>query len=141
MLLSDSYLFDAGWLFFMVWSVVVAVVSITAFGRDLIPFRSPSSNPRKLQKPEIDKIKKSPHQRKRKTWVPHFSRALCARSGDFRAERNRGIGFLDSRFSPLSTVPHVISNLDPATQSADHRPSGCGGLRVAQALRSQNSDC
>lgn len=36
---SYSYLFDAGWLFFAAWSVVVAFVNLVAFGRDLIPFR------------------------------------------------------------------------------------------------------
>ncbi len=50
MLLSDSYLFDAGWLFFMGWSVVVAIVSIAAFGRDLIPFRSALKQSRETQK-------------------------------------------------------------------------------------------
>ena len=50
MLTSDSYLFDAGWLFFMGWSVVVAVVSITAFGRDLIPFRSTLKQSRETPK-------------------------------------------------------------------------------------------
>ncbi|HET6180653.1 MAG TPA: hypothetical protein VFE61_27285 [Candidatus Sulfotelmatobacter sp.] len=39
MLMSDSYLFDAGWLFFAAWSIVLAVVSVAAFGRDLIPSR------------------------------------------------------------------------------------------------------
>jgi len=39
-MLSESYLLDAGWLFFVAWSVVVGAVSIAAFGRDLIPFRS-----------------------------------------------------------------------------------------------------
>jgi hypothetical protein len=38
-LMSDSFLFDAGWLFFAAWSVVVAVVSVTAFGRDFLPSR------------------------------------------------------------------------------------------------------
>jgi hypothetical protein len=37
MLLSDSYLFAAGWLFFAAWSVIVAVVTVAAFGRDLFP--------------------------------------------------------------------------------------------------------
>jgi hypothetical protein len=35
--INDSYLFDAGWLFFAAWSVIVAVVSVTAFRRDLFP--------------------------------------------------------------------------------------------------------
>jgi len=39
MLMTDSYLFDAGWLFFGVWTVVVGVATVAAFGQDLIPFR------------------------------------------------------------------------------------------------------
>ena len=34
--MSESYLFDAGWLFFALWSAVVAVVSLAAFGSDLL---------------------------------------------------------------------------------------------------------
>jgi len=37
---SDTFLSDASWLFFAVWSVVVAAVSIAAFGRDLLPSRA-----------------------------------------------------------------------------------------------------
>ena len=35
--MSDSYLFDVGWLFLAAWSAVVAAVSLAAFGRDLLP--------------------------------------------------------------------------------------------------------
>jgi len=35
--MTDSYLLDAGWLFFAAWSVVVIVVSVKAFGSDLFP--------------------------------------------------------------------------------------------------------
>jgi membrane protein required for beta-lactamase induction len=35
-MLSDSYLFDAGWLFFAALTVVVALVGIAAFGRDFL---------------------------------------------------------------------------------------------------------
>lgn len=35
--MNDSYLFDAGWLFFAAWSVIVAAVSVAAFGRDIFP--------------------------------------------------------------------------------------------------------
>jgi len=35
--MSDSYLLEAGWWFFAAWSVIVAVVSVAAFGRDLLP--------------------------------------------------------------------------------------------------------
>lgn len=40
-MLSDSYLFNAGWLFFAAWSVVVAVVSVAAFGPDVFPSKTP----------------------------------------------------------------------------------------------------
>jgi len=33
---NETYLFDAGWLFFAGWSVVILAVSLIAFGRDLI---------------------------------------------------------------------------------------------------------
>jgi hypothetical protein len=33
----DSFLFDAGSFFFAAWIAVLAAVSITAFGRDLLP--------------------------------------------------------------------------------------------------------
>ena len=39
MALSDSYLFDAGWLFFAALTVVVSLVGVAAFGRDLLPWR------------------------------------------------------------------------------------------------------
>ena len=35
--MTDSYLLDAGWLFFTAWSIVVIVVSVKAFGSDLFP--------------------------------------------------------------------------------------------------------
>jgi hypothetical protein len=47
MTISDSFLSYAGWLFFAVWSLMVLVVSIVAFGRDLLPRRahlSPAPN-------------------------------------------------------------------------------------------------
>lgn len=34
---SDSFLFDVGWLFFAAWSVVVILLSLAAFGKDLFP--------------------------------------------------------------------------------------------------------
>jgi hypothetical protein len=36
-MMRDSFLSDAGWLFFAVWSVVVALVALVAFGRDIFP--------------------------------------------------------------------------------------------------------
>jgi hypothetical protein len=37
--MSDAYLVEAGWWFFAAWSVIVAVVSVAAFGRELLPSR------------------------------------------------------------------------------------------------------
>ncbi len=34
---TDTFLFNAGWLFFAAFLVVIAAVTITAFGRDLLP--------------------------------------------------------------------------------------------------------
>ena len=36
---SDSFLSNAGWLFFAGWGVIIAVVSAVAFGRDLLRWR------------------------------------------------------------------------------------------------------
>jgi hypothetical protein len=38
-MVGDSFLSDAGWVFFAAWSVIVAAVSLAAFGRDLLPSR------------------------------------------------------------------------------------------------------
>ena len=45
MLMSDSLLFDAGWLFFAAWSVIIGAVGLTAFGRDLLPSKAPLDSP------------------------------------------------------------------------------------------------
>jgi|HubBroStandDraft_5_1064220.scaffolds.fasta_scaffold105063_2 hypothetical protein len=37
---TDTFLFNAGWLFFAAFLVVIAAVTITAFGRDLLPWTS-----------------------------------------------------------------------------------------------------
>jgi hypothetical protein len=42
---SDSYLFDAGWLFFAAFSVAILVVSVAAFGSDLFPSGAHPSHP------------------------------------------------------------------------------------------------
>jgi hypothetical protein len=39
-MMSDSFLSDAGWLFFAAWSVVIGAVSIAAFGHDLLPSKA-----------------------------------------------------------------------------------------------------
>jgi hypothetical protein len=39
---ADSFLFDAGWVFFLAWIMVIAAVSAAAFGRDFFPSPTPS---------------------------------------------------------------------------------------------------
>ena len=45
----DSFLFDAGWLFFAAWIVVIAGVSVAAFGRDFFPSTVPSEPPPRVR--------------------------------------------------------------------------------------------
>jgi len=52
-MLSDSYLFDAGWLFFAAFTLVVAVVVVTAFRRDLFP----SSATLEAEQQSLDRVK------------------------------------------------------------------------------------
>jgi len=40
MTLSESFLSNAGWLFFTAWSLIVGVVTVKAFGRDLFPSKA-----------------------------------------------------------------------------------------------------
>lgn len=40
MLPDESYLFDASWIFFAGWSLVVLALGVVAFGKDLLPARS-----------------------------------------------------------------------------------------------------
>ena len=56
MLTTDSFLFDAGWLFFAAWSVVVIILTVTAFGKDLFSAASrleprPDAAPPELRRP------------------------------------------------------------------------------------------
>ena len=50
--MSDSYVLDAGWLFFAVLSVIVIVVSWKAFGADLFSSGSRVQTRQKLQASE-----------------------------------------------------------------------------------------
>jgi cytochrome bd-type quinol oxidase subunit 1 len=46
---SDTFLFNAGWLFFAAWIAVIGGVFVAAFGRDLLPwtvYPDPSGKPR-----------------------------------------------------------------------------------------------
>jgi hypothetical protein len=47
--MSGSFLLDSGWWLFTAWSVVVAIVNLAAFGRDLIPFRTQPESPHGLR--------------------------------------------------------------------------------------------
>jgi hypothetical protein len=48
---ADSFLSDAGWLFFAGWTAVVAAVSITAFHNDLFPSREHQVSATKREEP------------------------------------------------------------------------------------------
>jgi hypothetical protein len=37
LMVGESFLSDAGWVFFAVWAALVAAVSLAAFGRDIAP--------------------------------------------------------------------------------------------------------
>jgi hypothetical protein len=36
--MTQVFVFDAGWIFFAAWGLVLAAVSLIAFGRDLLRF-------------------------------------------------------------------------------------------------------
>jgi len=50
-MMSDSIFSDAGWFFFALWSIVVGAISVTAFGRDLLPSKA-RVEPRRLAVPQ-----------------------------------------------------------------------------------------
>jgi hypothetical protein len=45
MLPNDSYLFYAGWLFFLAWIVMVVIAVVAAFGWELIPAPARAEDP------------------------------------------------------------------------------------------------
>ncbi len=46
-MISDSLLFDAGFLFFAAWGLIIAALSVAAFGHDLLPAKAPHDPVRK----------------------------------------------------------------------------------------------
>ena len=44
-MLSDSLFSDAGWLFFVIWSIVVGIFSVAAFGSDLLQAKTRGISP------------------------------------------------------------------------------------------------
>jgi len=36
--LAQAFIFDAGWFFFAVWTMVLVTVNLVAFGRDILGF-------------------------------------------------------------------------------------------------------
>jgi hypothetical protein len=50
MTLSDSFLSNAGWLFFAALTAIIAALSIVAFGRDLLPRKAEVDSPLKSQR-------------------------------------------------------------------------------------------
>lgn len=56
MAFSESFLSNAGWLFFAAWTAVIAAITIAAFGRDLLPWSThldsaPKPQPSKQVRP------------------------------------------------------------------------------------------
>lgn len=41
---SQLIIFDLGWLFFLAWSTVLGVVTVKAFGRDIVRFSEDHSH-------------------------------------------------------------------------------------------------
>jgi hypothetical protein len=41
--IAQVFIFVAGWIFFAAWGVVLAAVSIVAFGRDILPTAPPTA--------------------------------------------------------------------------------------------------
>jgi hypothetical protein len=41
--MAQVFVFDVGWAFFAAWGMVLAAVSVIAFGRDLFPFTQQSN--------------------------------------------------------------------------------------------------
>jgi len=37
--LAQTFIFNAGWFFFVAWGIVLAAVSVIAFGRDILGIR------------------------------------------------------------------------------------------------------
>jgi hypothetical protein len=48
-MMSDSFLSDAGGLFFAVWSIIVSAVGLAAFGRDMLPSKAHLDPAQKFQ--------------------------------------------------------------------------------------------
>jgi hypothetical protein len=41
--MAQAFVFDVGWAFFAAWGMVLAAISVIAFGRDLFPSRNNQS--------------------------------------------------------------------------------------------------
>lgn len=57
--MTDSYLFEVGWMFFTALTVAVIVVLIVAFGRDLLPFLFRSENARGSRPQKLRRLENS----------------------------------------------------------------------------------
>jgi hypothetical protein len=43
--MAQAFVFDAGWIFFAAWGMILAAVSVIAFGRDLFKVNQPRTKP------------------------------------------------------------------------------------------------
>ena len=57
MTISDAFLSNTAWLFFAAWTVMVAAVTVAAFGRDLLPWTT-NLNPASKSRP-IDQARRN----------------------------------------------------------------------------------
>ena len=45
--MAEAFIFDAGWLFFIAWGMVLAAVSVIAFGQEILSLAFSESHKRK----------------------------------------------------------------------------------------------
>lgn len=47
--MAEALIFDASWLFFLAWGIVLAAVGIIAFGQDILGFSTPETGDKSHQ--------------------------------------------------------------------------------------------
>lgn len=60
-MLNDSILTEAGALFFAAWSLVIAVITVKAFGPDLLPSRAASEEAASRPTPKQHRTRSESH--------------------------------------------------------------------------------
>ena len=57
----DTFLFNAGWLFFAAWIAVIVGVTVAAFGRELLPWDADADPTRNSYTESVRPIRPSAH--------------------------------------------------------------------------------